>query len=85
MKRVLLVLSLCLLGGLVASRANAAECRGGRCSDACPADADACHHSDDEFGGARRAGPVRRLLGVRPVRALFENRPVRRFLFGRCG
>jgi hypothetical protein len=83
MKRVLLVLSLCLVGGL-ASTAGAGECSRGRCREACPAVADDGCHGNESCRGEYRRGPVRRLLRARPVRKLFENRPVRRFLFGRC-
>ena len=83
MKRVLLVLSLCFVGGLAAT-ASADECSRGRCGETCPAVADDGCHDDESYGGEYRRGPVRRLLHARPVRKLLEHRPVRRFVFGRC-
>ena len=84
MKRVLLILSLCLVGGL-ASTASADECHRGRCREACSAVSEDRHYDESSYCGHGRRGPLRRLIGARPISKLFENRPVRRFLFGRCG
>lgn len=83
MKRVLLTLALCFVGGL-ASTASAGECYGGSCR------VGHSHAASDycvDAGSERRercCRPVRRALRARPVRRLFENRPVRRFVFSRC-
>lgn len=83
MKRVLLVLSLCVVGG-VATSVRADECCRSRCRESCPAVAgDECH-SHAAYRGEHHRGPVRRLLHARPIRRLLMNRPVRQLLSSRC-
>jgi hypothetical protein len=83
MKRVVLSLVLCVAGGL-ASIANAGECHGGRCRDGCPTAATGAFDDVGSDRGERCCRRVRRVARARPIRKLFENRPVRRFVFSRC-